>query len=57
MLYKMVQVQEHYLITLAYQFVSGAAPTLSTGAADVDILVYSTRSASTIDAALLKNFD
>ena len=41
----------------AYQFVSGAAPTLSTGAADVDILVYSTRSASTIDAALLKNFD
>ena len=40
-----------------YQFVSGAAPTLSTGASDVDILVYSTRSASTIDAALLKNFD
>jgi len=40
-----------------YQFVSGAAPTLSTGAADVDILVYSTRSATTIDAALLKNFD
>jgi hypothetical protein len=41
----------------AYQFVSGASPTLSTGAADVDILLYSTRSASTIDAALLKNFD
>jgi len=41
----------------AYQFVSGAAPTLSTGAADVDILLYSTRSATTIDAALLKNFD
>ncbi len=41
----------------AYQFVSGASPTLSTGAADVDILVYSTRSATTIDAALLKNFD
>jgi hypothetical protein len=41
----------------AYQFVSGAAPTLSTGAADVDILVYSTRSSTTIDAALLKNFD
>jgi hypothetical protein len=40
-----------------YQFVSGASPTLSTGAADVDILVYSTRSATTIDAALLKNFD
>ena len=40
-----------------YQFVSGAAPTLSTGASDVDILVYSTRSATTIDAALLKNFD
>jgi len=41
----------------AYQFVSGASPTLSTGAADVDILVYSTRSSTTIDAALLKNFD
>ena len=40
-----------------YQFVSGASPTLSTGASDVDILVYSTRSATTIDAALLKNFD
>ena len=40
-----------------YQFVSGAAPTLSTGASDVDILVYSARSATTIDAALLKNFD
>jgi len=40
-----------------YQFVSGASPTLSTGAADVDILVYSTRSSTTIDAALLKNFD
>ena len=41
----------------AYQFVSGASPTLSTGAADVDILLYIARSASTIDAALLKNFD
>ena len=41
----------------AYQFVSGTSPTLSTGASDVDILVYSTRSATTIDAALLKNFD
>jgi len=41
----------------AYQFVSGASPTLSTGAADVDILLYSTRSSTTIDAALLKNFD
>ena len=41
----------------AYQFVSAAAPTLSTGAGDVDILVYTTRSSTTIDAALLKNFD
>jgi len=41
----------------AYQFVSGASPTLSTGASDVDILIYSTRSATTIDSALLKNFD
>ena len=41
----------------AWQFVSAAAPTLSTGASDVDILVYIARSASTIDAVLLKNFD
>ena len=41
----------------AYQFVSGTAPTLSTGASDVDILLFTTRSATTIDAALLKNFD
>ena len=41
----------------AWQFVSAAAPTLSTGASDVDILVYSARSATTIDSVLLKNFD
>jgi len=40
-----------------YQFVSGTAPTLSTGAADVDILMYTARSATTVDAVLLKNFD
>jgi len=47
--------------TLAYntvwQFVSATVPTLSTGAGDVDMLVYMTRSAATIDAVLLKNFD
>jgi hypothetical protein len=47
--------------TLAYnavwQFVSATVPTLSTGAGDVDMLVYMTRSAATIDAAVLKNFD
>ena len=41
----------------AWQFVSAAAPTLSTGASDVDILVYSARSATTVDSVLLKNFD
>ena len=41
----------------AWQYVSAAAPTLSTGASDVDILVYSARSATTIDSVLLKNFD
>ena len=41
----------------AWQFVSGTAPTLSTGASDVDILCYIARSGTTIDAALLKNFD
>jgi hypothetical protein len=47
--------------TLSYntvwQFVSATVPTLSTGAGDVDMLVYMARSASTIDAVLLKNFD
>ena len=47
--------------TLSYntvwQFVSATVPTLSTGAGDVDMLIYMTRSASTIDAVLLKNFD
>ena len=41
----------------AWQFVSAAVPTLSTGVSDVDMLVYMTRSATTIDAVLLKNFD
>ena len=41
----------------AWQFVSGAVPTLSTGASDVDILCYIARSATTVDTVLLKNFD
>jgi len=41
----------------AWQFVSATVPTLSTGASDVDILCYIARSSTTIDAALLKNFD
>mgnify|MGYP003142465423 FL=1 len=41
----------------AWQFVSATVPTLSTGASDVDILCYVARSSTTIDAALLKNFD
>ena len=40
-----------------WQLVSAAVPTLSTGASDVDILCYIARSSTTIDAALLKNFD
>ena len=40
-----------------WQLVSAAVPTLSTGAGDVDILCYIARSSTTIDAALLKNFD
>jgi len=40
-----------------FQFVSATVPTLSTGAGDVDMLVYMARSATTIDAVLLKNFD
>ena len=41
----------------AWQFVSGTAPTLSTGVNDVDILCYIARSATTVDTVLLKNFD
>jgi len=41
----------------AWQFVSATVPTLSTGASDVDIMVYSARSATTIDAAVLLDFD
>ena len=41
----------------AWQFLSAAVPTLSTGTTDVDMLVYMARSATTIDAVLLKNFD
>ena len=40
-----------------FQFVSATVPTLSTGASDVDMLVYIARSAATIDAVVLKNFD
>ena len=40
----------------AWQFVSATVPTLSTGASDVDIMVYSARSATTIDAVVLKDF-
>ena len=40
-----------------FQFVSATVPTLSTGASDVDMLLYMARSATTIDAVLLKNFD
>ena len=47
--------------TLSYntvwQFVSASVPSLSTGAADVDMLVFNARSSATIDAVLLKNFD
>ena len=47
--------------TLSYntvwQFVSASVPTLSTGAADVDMLVYNARSSATVDAVLLQNFD
>jgi hypothetical protein len=41
----------------AWQFVSASVPSLSTGASDVDLLTYMARSATTIDAVLLKNFD
>jgi hypothetical protein len=41
----------------AWQFVSASVPTLSTGASDVDMLVYNARSATTIDAVVLKDFD
>jgi hypothetical protein len=36
----------------AWQFVSASVPSLSTGAADVDMLVFNARSSATIDAVL-----
>ena len=41
----------------SWQFVSATVPSLSTGAADVDMLIYNARSSATIDTVLLKNFD
>ena len=41
----------------AWQFVSASVPTLSTGASDVYMLIYNARSATTVDAVVLKNFD
>ena len=39
-----------------YKFVSGSAPVLTTAASAVDMLVYSARSATTIDAVMLHDF-
>ena len=39
-----------------YKFVSGVAPTATSTTSAVDQLVYSARSATTIDAVMLKNF-
>ena len=39
-----------------YKFVSGSVPVLTTTAAAVDMLVYSARSATTIDAVMLHDF-
>ena len=40
----------------AWQFVSGSAPTMDTSAGEQSILVYSVRSATTIDAVMLHDF-
>ena len=39
-----------------YQFVSGVAPTATSTTSAVDLLIYSARSATTIDAVMIKNF-
>ena len=39
-----------------YKFVSGVAPTATSTTSAVDLLIYSARSATTIDAVMLKNF-
>ena len=39
-----------------YQFVSGVVPTATSTTSAVDLLIYSARSATTIDAVMLKNF-
>ena len=40
----------------AWRFPAGSVPVATTTAAAVDILVYNTRSAATIDAVMLNNF-
>jgi len=40
----------------AWQFVSGSAPTMDTSAGAQSILVYSVRSATTIDAVMIHDF-
>ena len=40
----------------AYQFVSGSAPVMDTSAGAQSILVFSCRSATTIDAVMLHDF-
>ncbi len=39
-----------------YQFVSGVVPTATSTTSAVDLLIYSARSATTIDAVMIKNF-
>ena len=40
----------------AWRFPSGSVPTATTDASAIDLVVYNTRSATTIDAVMLKNF-
>jgi len=40
----------------AWRFPAGSVPVATTTAAAVDLVVYNTRSATTIDAVMLKNF-
>jgi hypothetical protein len=39
----------------AYNFAGGTAPTLSTGAAAVDLLIYKVREVSSVDVASILN--
>ncbi len=48
MWYRMAQAVEHFPLTMLLVFVSGTAPTMSTAANAIDLLVYNARTTTAI---------